>query len=175
MATNSLFLNDRSSRAAAFLLMLLCALVPAASRKPAPRFDLVDETGRRKRLSSYRGKVVLLNFWATSCGGCILEIPSFIAVESTYGPKGFTAVGVAMDIPYDNLKNADQAWQKVRPFIRSHKVNYPILMGGQPILKEYRLTAFPDTYLIDKSGRVAAVYVGVVNKDAANIQALLSE
>ena len=105
------------------------ALIPQADRKPAPPFHLVDESGKKIGLSDFRGKVVLLNFWATDCGGCVLEIPSFITLESAYRDKDFTAVGVSMDISYESLKNADEAWSRVRPFAASHKMNYPILMG----------------------------------------------
>ena len=74
------------------------ALIPPAKRKPAPAFQLATEAGTTMRISDYRGKVVLLNFWATDCGGCVLEIPSFIELEKAYKDKGFTAVGVSMDI-----------------------------------------------------------------------------
>jgi peroxiredoxin len=153
------------------------ALIASADRKPAPAFDLASESGKKVRISDYRGKVVLLNFWATDCGGCILEIPSFIALQTTHRAKGFTAVGVSMDVSYDGLKNSDEAWGKVRPFVLSHQVNYPILMGDQAISDAYALKAFPATYLIDKSGRIAATYVGVVSKDnvESNVNKLLSE
>ena len=75
-----------------------------ANRKSAPAFQLVTKDGMKLQISDYRGKVVLLNFWATDCGGCVLEIPSFIELENAYKGKGFTAVGVSMDISYENLK-----------------------------------------------------------------------
>jgi peroxiredoxin len=154
------------------------SLIPPANRKPAPSFDLMSDTGKKIPLSDYRGKVVLLNFWATDCGGCVLEIPSFIALQSAYRDKGFTAVGISMDVFYEDLKNADEAWSRVRPFAASHKMNYPILMGDQAVSNDYALKAYPATYLIDKSGRIAAQYVGeLVNKDnaEANLKKLLSE
>jgi peroxiredoxin len=153
------------------------ALIAAQDRKPAPAFDLANATGKKVRIANYRGKVVLLNFWATDCGGCILEIPSFISIQAAHKDRAFTAVGTSMDISYDGLKNADEAWGKVTPFVSSHKVNYPILMGDQAVSDAYELKAFPATYLIDKSGRVAAAYVGVVSKEnvEANVSKLLSE
>jgi peroxiredoxin len=153
------------------------ALIAANDRKPAPAFDLPNATGKKVQVSNYRGKVVLLNFWATDCGGCILEIPSFISIQATHKDKAFTAVGISMDISYEGLKNADEAWGKVTPFVSSHRINYPILMGDQSISDAYGLKAFPATYLIDKSGRVAATYVGVVSKDnvEANVDKLLLE
>jgi peroxiredoxin len=154
------------------------ALTPPANRKPAPAFRLVTEDGTKMQISDYRGKVVLLNFWATDCGGCVLEIPSFIELEKAYKDKGFTAVGISMDISYESLKDAGEAWGRVRPFVAKHGVNYPIAMGDDAISKAYALNAFPATYLIDKSGKIAVAYVGVViNKDnvATNIKSLLSE
>jgi peroxiredoxin len=153
------------------------ALIALTARKPAPTFHLVGETGRAMEVSDYQGEVVLLNFWATDCGGCRLEIPSFIDLQQAYKDKGFTAVGVAMDISYEQLKNADEAWARVRPFIVDHKLNYPILMGNDSIFNAYQVKAYPATFLIDKSGKIAATYVGVVNKAnvEANIRTLLSE
>ena len=154
------------------------ALTPSASRKPAPTFRLVTEAGTKLRISDYRGKVVLLNFWATDCGGCVLEIPSFIELEKAYKDKGFSAIGVSMDISYEDLKDANEAWGRVRPFMAKHGINYTIAMGDDTISKAYALNAFPATYLIDKSGRIAVAYVGVVvNKDnvATNIKSLLAE
>ena len=154
------------------------ALTPAANRKPAPAFQLMTEAGTKMRISDYRGRVVLLNFWATQCGGCVLEIPSFIELEKAYKDKGFTAIGVSMDISYESLKDANEAWGRVRPFMAKHGVNYTIAMGDDAISKAYALNAFPATYLIDKSGRIAVAYVGVVvNKDnvTTNIKSLLSE
>jgi peroxiredoxin len=154
------------------------ALTPPANRKSAPAFQLMGEDGKKMQISDYRGKVVLLNFWATDCGGCVLEIPSIIELEKAYKDKGFTAVGVSMDISYENLKDANEAWGRVRPFMAKHGVNYPIAMGDDAISKAYALNAFPATYLIDKSGKIAASYVGVlINKDAVatNVKGLLLE
>ena len=154
------------------------SLTAPENRKPAPAFELMTENGKKMRLSDYRGKVVLLNFWATECGGCVLEIPSFIEMQKAYKEKGFTAVGVAMDISYEGLKDSDEAWARVRPFMAKKGINYRIAMGDDAISKAYALNAYPATYLIDKSGRVAVAYVGVVvDKDnvETNIKGLLSE
>ena len=151
---------------------------PPANRKQAPDFQLVTADGAKARLSDYRGKVVLVNFWATGCGGCVLEIPSFIEIEKTYKDTSFTAVGVSMDMSYEGRKSADEAWSSVRPFMKKYGINYTIAMGDDETLTAYGLTALPATFLIDKSGKIAVAYVGdVVNKDnvAANIKSLLSE
>ena len=152
-------------------------LVAKTSRKPAHSFDLVAADGKTVQVSSYRGKVVLLNFWATKCGGCILEIPSFMELQKAYVKQGFTAVGISADIPYEGLKSADEAWGLVRPFMADHKLNYPILMGDGAVVDAYGFPSYPATYLIDRSGNIAATYVGVVDKNdvEANIKTLLAE
>lgn len=152
-------------------------IIAAADRKPAPLFRLMAKDGKPSRLSDFQGKVVLLNFWATECGGCVLEIPSIMDVQVAYRNRKFTVVGISMDISYENLKSEDEAWARVRPFAAKSKINYPILMGRESLYKEFGLTQLPDTLLIDKHGRVAALYVGIISKDnvEANIRQLLSE
>jgi peroxiredoxin len=191
IASGVSFLNLQKWPAALTLFVIFVAITPPlcaqrdvhaeliapVDRKPAPAFRLVAETGKITSLSDYRGKVVLLNFWASDCGGCVLEIPSIIVVQASYKPKRFTVVGVSMDISYDNLKNAKEAWGKVRPFMTKSKINYPILMGNAALFKRFGLTQLPDTFLIDKTGRIAAVYVGLIDKGnvEANIGKLLLE
>ncbi len=80
-------------------------LVAGAGRRPAPAFHLVAADGKNAQITDYQGKVVLLNFWATKCGGCILEIPSFINLQQAYEKSGFIAVGISADIPYEGLKS----------------------------------------------------------------------
>jgi peroxiredoxin len=82
-----------------------------------------------------------------------------------------------MDISYEDLKNSVEGWSRVKPFVESHKVNYPILMGDDQVSKHYDIQALPLTYLIDKRGRIAASYAGVVDRDnvESNIQTILKE
>ena len=153
------------------------AIQPPSARKAAPAFSLLDASGKAVRLSDFRGKVVLLDFWATECGGCKLEIPWFMELDQAYRAKGLAVVGVSMDILYEDLKDAKEGWSRVNPFVRTQKINYPILMGDQQVTKLYDIQALPVTYLIDAKGRIAATYVGLVNKDdaEANIKTLLIE
>jgi peroxiredoxin len=144
----------------------------------APPFRLVDASGSTVHLSDYRGKVVLLDFWATECGGCRLEIPWYMEFERAYKDKGLTVVGVSMDVWYENLKDAEEGWNRVRPFVQTQKVNYPILMGDNQVTRAYNIHSLPATYLIDGNGRIAVSYVGVLaDKSAleANIKHLLME
>jgi peroxiredoxin len=153
------------------------AIQPVQDRRPAQDFLLQDAAGKNVRLSDYRGKVVLLDFWATACGGCVREMPWFMDVARAYEKKGVAVLGVSVDILYESLKDSDEAWGRVKPFIQTHKVNYRILMGDDQVTGRYNITALPLTYLIDTRGRIAATYRGVVDKAnvEANIQTVLKE
>ena len=145
-------------------------------REAAPAFRLSDASGKTATLSKFRGKVVLLDFWATECGGCVQEIPSFIEIAAKK-TKDLEVVGVSMDIFWENLKSAEEGWQHVRPFVKTHGVKYPILMGDDKTFKAYKLEALPVTLLLDKQERIAAKYVGIVDKSniEENIQLLVRE
>ena len=85
------------------------ALQPKAERKAAPDFVLLDASGKRVSLASFNGKALLLDLWATKCGGCVKEIPSFIDIHHTYAAKGLAVVGISMDILYEDLKGFAEA------------------------------------------------------------------
>jgi hypothetical protein len=82
-----------------------------------------------------------------------------------------------MDIPYEQLKSAREAWALVNPFVQKQRIGYPILMADDAVMKAYDVTALPATYLIDKKGRVAAVYLGKVDKRdvETNLRGLIRE
>ena len=88
----------------------------------------------------------------------------FIEVANAYKGRGFEAIGVSEDIVYEDLKNADEAWQRVTPFARERKIPYPIVMGDSLVTADYDIKALPLTCLIDNEGRVAATYLGVVER-----------
>jgi peroxiredoxin len=150
---------------------------PQSARKPAPDFVLPDASGKSVRLSSFKGKPLLLDLWATKCGGCIKEIPAFIEIHHAYASAGLAVVGISMDILYEDLKGPAEAWSLVNPFVKAHQVDYPILMGDGGITRRYSVNALPVTYLIDRRGLIAATYVGIVDRAnvEANIKALLAE
>ena len=125
-------------------------------RKAAPEFALKDADGKTVKLSDYKGKVVLLNFWATWCGPCKIEIPWFIEFQKTYKDKGFTVIGVALD---------DEGWEAVKPYISDKQVNYPVVTGDSVVEQKYGgIDALPTTFLIDKEGRIANTHVGLVSR-----------
>ncbi len=153
------------------------ALKTPSSRTEAPSFSLADASGRTGQLTNYRGKVVVLNFWATDCGGCRLEIPWLVDIDQTFKNKSVAVIGISMDISYEDLKNAAEAWAKVKPFAEAHQITYPILMGDEAVTKRYDIQALPVTYLIDSRGRIAATYVGLIDKEnvKANVSTLMGE
>lgn len=143
------------------------ALQPAKDRQPAPEFALKDADGHTVSLSDYRGKVVLLDFWATWCTGCKEEIPGFSELQTKYRAQGLEVVGLAMD---------DDGWKAITPFLAGTKVSYTMLAGDMRTFQSYGLEGLPDTFLIDEQGRIAAAYVGgLVNQDdvEANVKAML--
>jgi cytochrome c biogenesis protein CcmG/thiol:disulfide interchange protein DsbE len=128
----------------------------AAARKTAPEFVLKDAEGKDVKLSDYRGKVVLLDFWATWCGPCRIEIPWFSEMERQKKNQGFAVLGVSMD---------DDGWKVVKPFISEMKMNYRVLLGNDQIAKDYGgLDALPTTFVIDREGKIAFVHVGLASR-----------
>ena len=126
------------------------------ARKPAPDFALKDADGKAVHLSDYKGKVVLLDFWATWCGPCRIEIPWFTEMERQKKDKGFAVVGVAMD---------DDGWKAIKPFVAEMKINYRVLLGDDQVAKDYDgLDALPTTFLIDRNGKIADRHVGLTSR-----------
>jgi cytochrome c biogenesis protein CcmG/thiol:disulfide interchange protein DsbE len=128
----------------------------ASARKAAPDFELKDMNGKTIRLSDYRGQVVLLNFWATWCGPCKIEIPWFVEFQRTFKDRGFTVIGVSVD---------EDGWEAVRPFLASRQVNYPVVISTMEVEQKYGgVEALPVSFLIDREGRIASTHVGLVTK-----------
>ena len=120
--------------------------------KPAPDFSLQDINGQTVKLSDYRGKTVVLNFWATWCGPCRKEIPDFIELQSEYASKGLQFIGVAID---------DQGIGVVKPYAEQAKMNYPVLIGNQDVFTKFGgSNSIPVTLIIDKKGMIRYTYVG---------------
>jgi len=127
----------------------------AEVRDAAPGFTLHNSKGAVVTLAQYKGKVVLLDFCATWCTGCKVEIPWYMEFDKKYKRKGLAVVGVSMD---DN-------WKPVKPFLKEKGIKYPVLLGNQDLAKLYNLTAMPLTLLIDRDGKVAVSHAGIVEKD----------
>jgi peroxiredoxin len=127
-----------------------------SGRKQAPNFSLKDAAGTTVNLADYRGKVVLVNFWATWCGPCEVEIPWFIEFEQKYKDQGFAVLGVSMD---------DDGWKSVKPFVAKHKINYRVVIGSEVVSQQFgNIDSLPTSFVLDRQGRVAANHVGLVEK-----------
>jgi peroxiredoxin len=124
-------------------------------RKSAPDFALKDADGRTVHLSDYHGKVVVLDFWATTCEPCKVEIPWLMEFEGAKKDRGFAVLGVSMD----------DGWDVIKPFLRELGVNYRVVLGDDKTADQYGgIDAIPTTFLIDREGRVYKVHVGLTSK-----------
>jgi thiol-disulfide isomerase/thioredoxin len=124
------------------------------TRLLAPDFALPQPDGPDLRLSSYRGKVVLLDFWATWCDPCREEIPHLVELQQRYGDRGLQIIGISMDDSID----------PVRPFYQRFHMNYPVVMGTAKTGELYGgVLGLPITFLIDRDGRICAKHIGATD------------
>ena len=123
---------------------------------PAPGFELKDLAGKNVRLSDFRGKVVLLNFWATWCPPCKEEMPWFVDLQRRYGAQGLQVIGVAMD---------DSGEKAIASFVQKLGVNYPVLLGKESTARAYGDVQFlPDTFYIGRDGKIVSHVQGLINR-----------
>jgi len=126
--------------------------------KPAPDFALKDLSGNVVHLSDFRGKAVVLNFWATWCGPCKAEMPWFVQLQKQYGPQGLAIVGVSLD--------DDATPEQIAKFARQLNVNYTILLGKDDTAKLYGgVDALPTTFYIDRNGTLVDATMGLPERD----------
>jgi peroxiredoxin len=122
----------------------------------APDFELRSLDGKQVRLSDYRGKAVLLNFWATWCAPCKIEMPWFVDLQKQYAPQGLQVIGVAMD---------DSGDEAIGKFAKEMGVNYPVLIGKEAVGDAYGGVEFlPTTFIIDRQGKVVDRVFGLVGR-----------
>ncbi len=140
--------------------------VKAAAGSPAPEVTIKDLAGKDVSLAQYKGKVVLVNFWATWCAPCRIEIPWMIEFQQKYGARGFTVLGVAMD---------DEGKSAVAPFVQKERfdingqqtaMNYPILLGSDAVAEKFGgIIGLPTSILISRDGKKVKTIIGLVNHD----------
>ena len=124
--------------------------------QPAPDFELASLDGKNLKLSDFHGKAVLLNFWATWCEPCKVEMPWFVDLQKKYGPQGLQVLGVAMD---------DSSPKDIADFAQKMGVNYPIVIGKEAVGNEYGGVPYlPSTFYINREGKVIDRVFGLVSR-----------
>jgi cytochrome c biogenesis protein CcmG/thiol:disulfide interchange protein DsbE len=161
---------------AALLIFAACGGPPAqpensvAAPQPAPppgevggalpAFRLQDTAGRGVSSEDFRGKVLLVNYWATWCKPCETEMPGFQQLQDTYGPRGFAVIGIAMDTSAND----------VAAFARKHGIRYALLMGTPEVQERFGILGIPTTMLVDRQGVVRYKIVGFEYKEAVEAE-----
>ena len=136
--------------------------------RPAPAFTLDNLSGQRVSLESYRGKAVMVNFWATWCGPCVIETPWLVELRNKYAAQGFEILGI--DTEADDAKPSDKAiWAKdqaaAAKFAAQMKISYPVLLGGDSLSQRYGgLDDLPASFFVDRKGTVIAASVGLTSE-----------
>ena len=150
----------RSATIAVCVLLLLFVNRPTTHHLShpyqAPEFELRDLNGNQVHLSEFRGKAVVLNFWATWCAPCKRELPWFVEFQKEYGPRGLQIIGVSMD---------DGSISAIAPFVRRMGIDYVVLLGDSRVSSLYGgVSVLPTTYYISPRGDVIAFVNGVLTK-----------
>ena len=134
----------------------------------APDFELVNTDGKKVKLSDYKGKIVIIDFWATWCPPCREEIPHFVELQKEY-KDDLTILGISLDTGTKN---------EVVPFIKEYKINYPILFGTKEVVSDYGdIQAIPTAFVIDQEGNIVNTFIGYHEKSVfkAEIEKLLKK
>ena len=125
------------------------------SFKPAPDFGLKDLAGKMVNLADFKGKVVIINFWATWCGPCRAEIPSLIKLRDQYHGRGLEIIGISLD---------EDGPKPVVEFVEKYKINYPIVIGSLTEVNAYGpFDAIPTTFIVDRQGKIRSQHLGMVS------------
>jgi peroxiredoxin len=128
----------------------------ADAKQRAPDWELTDLSGKMVRLSDFKGKVVVMNFWATWCQPCSKEIPWFIDLQRKYSGNGLVVVGVSLD---------EGGPEVVKPFAVKRGISYPVVMGTDEVAAKYGdVQAIPTTFIINREGNIAAGHEGLVDE-----------
>lgn len=159
------FSSPFSLRRAWVAALALCAMgivVPNAAAQiatgsAAPAWAMRDLSGKFVKSEEFKGKVVILDFWATWCPPCRAEIPGFVDLYKRYAEKGLVIVGVSLD---------QKGPAAVKPFVQKFAMNYPVVMGNGEIVKAFGgIEALPTTFVIDRAGKVVRVHVGFADAE----------
>lgn len=143
--------------------------IPAIRGKPAPDFELPDLEGKPVRRENFAGKVLLVNFWATWCAPCEIEIPWFIDFEKKYQSQGLEILGISLD---------EEGPDVVRKYVAKRKITYPIVMGDEKTADVFGgILGLPTTFVVDREGNFYSMHRGLVSRETMEreLQALLAQ
>lgn len=139
-----------------FLILSFGKGLSSQSQEQAPDFKISDLEGKIHTLSDYRGKILLINFWATWCPPCRAEIPDFIEVYAAEKNNGLALLGLSVD---------DLSASELLTFVRRFKINYPIALATPEIIRQFQPGQYiPTTIFIDKNGQIRHKHVGLLDK-----------
>ncbi len=144
----------RTIRAALLFALVLATACTAAKDKNAvaSNFKLLDLDGKTVQLSDFKGRPVMIDFWATWCPPCRETIPALVKLHKTYAPRGLVVLGISMD---------EGGWDSVQQFVRSHGITYPVLKGNDAVQDAYQVRTIPMIVFIDKEGKMVRRFIGV--------------
>ncbi|HRE83082.1 MAG TPA: TlpA disulfide reductase family protein [Opitutaceae bacterium] len=123
----------------------------------APAWRLKGLDGKDVTLSQFRGKVVLVDFWATWCAPCRAEMPAYVAIQKKYAEQGLVIVGISLDA---------QGPVVVKKFIDSLGITYPVVMGNDDVTEAYKVRVMPTTFLVDREGKIRHTKIGAITDQA---------
>jgi len=145
-------------RRASIAVFLMLAIVAGCTEKGtqagaiAPEFSMQDMQGKTVRLADYKGKVIMLEFWATWCPPCREAIPGIEKLHKAYKDKGLVVLAISMD---------SGGWDGVKSFITDYRMTYPVLKGTEDVATTYQVRSIPMTLIINKDGRIVKRYIGI--------------
>lgn len=143
--------------------------VPTIRGKPVADFSLPNLDGGTVHSTDFNGKVLLVNFWATWCAPCLIEIPWFIDFQKKYGPQGLEVIGISMD---------ETGAKDVTPFAKKHGMTYTVLLGNDKVAEQFGgIRGLPTTFLVDRNGKYYSMHQGLVSNDTVEeeLQLLLGK
>jgi cytochrome c biogenesis protein CcmG/thiol:disulfide interchange protein DsbE len=134
--------------------------------KPAPAFTLEDLSGKKVSLADYKGKALVLNFWATWCAPCRIETPWLIDLRNRYAAQGFEVLAIsADDLDRRNPTRLSSEKRQIARFVQQMQMPYPVLIDADSISKPYGgLDALPTSFFVDRKGTIVAAQLGLTSK-----------